>query len=196
MCDINLEESSCLKLSETRLTWLKFCEESAIPVPESNPIMMTISSAIYHFLLDCVVHSSSSTTSSDGNCEQDDDSVYYRFGGGAISDMLHLRYKQIRSCKDDSRDLLSQEIAILQAMLIRDKSQIPGYLKYRDRGYMYFPDPAFLPFLRNIDTTLKTVINIDGLQQEGDNLIKVRIFLCICKLFVSLTGCTSEDSKR
>jgi len=74
--------------------------------------------------------------------------------------------------------------------------QNPGYLKYHDRGYMYFPDPAFLSFLHNIDTTLKTVINIDGLQQEGDNLIKVRIFLCLCKLFVSLKGCTSEDSKR
>ena len=67
LCDINLEESSCLKFSETRLTWLKFCEESAIPVPESNPIMITISSALYHFLLDCVVHSSSGTTSSVGN---------------------------------------------------------------------------------------------------------------------------------
>jgi len=55
LCDINLEESSCLIFSETRLTWLKFCEESAIPVPESNLIMITISSALYHFLLDCVV---------------------------------------------------------------------------------------------------------------------------------------------
>jgi len=154
LCDVNLEESSCLKLCETRLTRWKFCEESSIPVPESNVIMMTVSSAIYHFLLDCVVHSSSGKAR-DSNCEEDDDGVYYRFGGGAISDMLHLWYKQIRSCKDDLRDRVSQEIAILQAMLIKDRSQLPDYLKYRDCGYMYFPLPAFLPFLHEIDTTFK-----------------------------------------
>ena len=119
---------------------MKFCEESGIPVPKSNPIMMTVSFAIYHFLLDY----SSSCTTTDGNSEEDSDGVYYHFGGGAISDMLHFQYKQIRSCKDELRDLVSQEIAILQAMLIRDKSQIPNYFKYCDRGYMYFPDPAFL----------------------------------------------------
>ena len=89
MCDVNLEESSYLKLCDTRLTWLKFYEESSIPVPESNPIMMTVSSAIYHFLLDRVVHSSSGKAR-DSNCEEDDGGIYYRFGGGAISDMLHL----------------------------------------------------------------------------------------------------------
>jgi len=58
-------------------------------------------------------------------------------------------------CKDDLRDRVSQEIAILQAMLI---NQLPDYLKYRDRGYMYFPEPAFLPFLREIDTTFKKLL--------------------------------------
>ena len=39
-------------------------------------------------------------------------------------------------------------------------------------GYMYFPDPVFLPLLREIDTSVKEVVNFDGLQQ-GDNMIKV-----------------------
>ena len=115
----------------------------------------------------------------DGNSETDGDDVYYRFGGGALSDMLHLRYKQIRACKDDQRDLLSQEISILHHMKLKDKSKLPNYLKYRDRGYMYFPDPAFLPLLREIDTTVKEVVNVGGLQQ-GDSLIKVRKLLCMC----------------
>jgi len=93
----------------------------------------------------------------DGSCEKDSDGVYYHFGGGAVSDMLHLWYNQIWLCKNELKDLVLQEIAIFQAMLFRDKSQIPDYLKYRDRGYMHFPDPALLPFLRKIDTALKTV---------------------------------------
>jgi len=31
-------------------------------------------------------------------CSEDSDDVYYRFGGAAISSMLHSRYKQIKSC--------------------------------------------------------------------------------------------------
>ena len=193
LCDINLEESSCHELSETRLTWLKFCEDGGIPVPETNPIMITVSSAIYHFLLDFITNSQNSTTTD--NCEEDGDDVFYRFGGSAISDMLHLRYKHIRTCKDEQRDLVSQEISIIQAMNLKDKTVIPDYLKYRDRGYMYFPDPAFLPFLRDIDASLKDVVSIDGFQQEGDNLVKVRVFSVYVILnYCSPTGCTREDT--
>lgn len=32
-----------------------------------------------------------------------------------------------------------------------DKSHIPEELKYRDRGFMYFPSSAMLPFLRALD---------------------------------------------
>ena len=175
LCDINLEERECAGLTETRGAWLKFCEDCGIPVPESNPIMLTVSSAIYHFLLDFIA-SFHNTTPTAGNVKADGDDVYYRFGGSALSDMLHLRYKQIRGCRDDQRDLLSQEISILHCMKLKDKSQISNYLKYRDQGYMYFPDPSFLPLLREIDTSVKEVANFDGLQQ-GDGLIKVSIFV-------------------
>jgi len=51
---INLNDPDAYKISEARLLWLSFCEENGAPVPESNPIMMTISSAVCHFLLDYV----------------------------------------------------------------------------------------------------------------------------------------------
>ena len=51
---------------------------------------------------------------------------------------------------------------------------MPGCLQYRDRGYMYFPDPCFLPCIEKIDTLVKGIINSDGLKHEGDDLIKVR----------------------
>ena len=93
--DINLVESRCKQLVETRDAWLKFCEDCGIPVPDSNPVMMTVSSAIYQFLLNFVASFNNSDRATgklevDGSLEADGDDVYYCFGGSALSDMLHL----------------------------------------------------------------------------------------------------------
>ena len=85
----------------------------------------------------------------------DGDDMYFRFGGAALCDMLHLRYQQIKTCTDMQRDKLSQEITILQAMNLKDKSVLPQYLQYCDRGFMYFPDISFIPFLQAVDEIVK-----------------------------------------
>lgn len=58
----------------------------------------------------------------------DDDDVYYRFGGAALCDMLKLRYKQIKTCPIEWKDIISQEITVLHVVSTKDKSSIPGYL--------------------------------------------------------------------
>ena len=174
---IDLQEPTGYQLSETRLAWLSFSEENGAPVPNSNPVMMTVSSAIYHYLLDHIARFQSNTPEkiSSKSTTMEGDDVYYRFGGAALSDMLHLRYNQIKVCRDDQRDILSQEISLLQAVNSKNKTNISDYLNYRDRGYMYFPDQVFICFLRDLDSTIKEIVNVDGLQQEGDNLIKVSL---------------------
>ena len=78
---------------------------------------------------------------------QEGDDVYYRFGRAAILDMLHLCYKEIRSCRDDQRDLLSQEISILHSINSKDKTNIPTYVTVTKATlYMYFPDAIFFAF--------------------------------------------------
>lgn len=172
---IKLEEFYESALGETRRAWLEFSAANGVPVPESNPIMITVSAVIYNFLLEHVAHFQTVTGTASSVTLADSDDVHYRFGGAAICDMLHLRYKQIKSCKDEERDVLSQEISVLQGMNTKDKTKIPGYLRYRDRGYMYFPDACFLPCIEEIDTLIKGIVNSDGLQQKGDDLIKVSI---------------------
>ena len=68
-----------------------------------------------------------------------------------------------KHCKDDQRDILSQEISILHCINSKDKISIPSYLKYRDQGYMYSPDPILLPFLRELDTAVEQTVNLDAL---------------------------------
>ena len=49
----------------------------------------------------------------------DSDDVYYRFGGAAICTMLKHRYKELRRCSSATRNALSIEICMLQAMKLK-----------------------------------------------------------------------------
>lgn len=176
LAEIDIKDPDAYQISEARTLWIGFCEENDIPVPESNPVMMTISSAIYHCLLERISSFQCPSLEKTSLTVEEGDDVCYRFGGAAIADMLHLRYKHIKTCRDDQRDALSQEISLLHCINSKDKTNIPQYLSYRDRGYMYFPDAVFLPFIRDVDTSVKEVVNLNGLKQEGENLIKVCLY--------------------
>ena len=138
---INVEKSVEESVAAIRLQWLDFCDRSGIPVPNSNPAMITLSSAVYEQLLECTeqfqrsisCHNESLSTTPCPPVVTDGDDVNFQFGGGAICEMLHLRYKQIKECSDSQRNKLSQEITVLQAMVMKDKTNLPHYLKYRDR---------------------------------------------------------------
>ena len=94
--------------------------------------MMTISSAIYNFLLDHASNfQSAGFKKASPTTVQEGDDVHYWFGGATISDMLHACYEQIKTSGNDQRDLISQEISLLHS---KNKTNIPQYLSYRDRG--------------------------------------------------------------
>ena len=80
--------------------------------------------------------------------------------------MLHLHYEKIKNCSETRRNILSQEITILQAIKMKDKSKLPKYLMYHDDGYMYFPDVPFIPFLQSIDDLVKSVLNVETIQDN------------------------------
>ena len=189
LATIGFEELPQCPVGPLRQVWIDFCNSNNVPIPESNSIMISLSSVIYNFLLEHVATYQQGLTASSlsGISEQDSDDVYFRFGGAALCDMLHLHYQKIRCCSAEQRDLLSQEIGILQAINTKDKSKIPKYLQYRDRGYTYFPDDSFILFLRDIDTVVKEIVNQDGLEQNGADLVKVknhRNKCCTCLTFL------------
>ena len=107
----------------------------------------------------------------------DEDDVYFRFGGAVISDMVKLRYKNIQQCSAATKkDIISQEITILMTINTKNKCDMPSYLQYRDRGYMYTPMSCFIPFFREVDTCIKAVTSGNHLKQHGDEIIKVLKF--------------------
>ena len=73
--------------------------------------------------------------------------VYFWFGGAAIASMLHDRYDKIKTSQQ--KDQISKEITLLQKVSVHKKGKkehISDSLKYRDKGYMYFPCLELLPF--------------------------------------------------
>ena len=179
----NLDKSAESSVADLRKQWLDFCDNHHIKIDESKRVMIPISSSVYELLLERSSDFQSnleptSTSMESAQLSVDDDNVYLRFGGAALCDTLHQHYKQIKSCTDAQRDLLSQEITILQAINMKDKSKLPQYLMYHDRGYMYFPDISFVPFLRNVDGIVKGVVNTDTIQ-DNDKIIKVK---SVCEL--------------
>ena len=175
LTELRLNKTCCTNVSTIRSKWLEFCKSVEFPVPISNPVMITVYSTIYNTLSEHVAscRNKDSDASTCTSMSLDGDDVYYRFGGATLCDMLHLRYKRIKTTPLDHKDQISQEISILQAINSKDKYSIPEYMKYRDLGYMYFPHPIFIPFLRHVDTTVKEVVNPSGIDKEGNNLIKV-----------------------
>ena len=49
---INMTEALEHSLVTTRMQWLDFYEANSVPVPESNAVMMTVSSAVYELMLE------------------------------------------------------------------------------------------------------------------------------------------------
>ena len=162
--EIHLDQQLSKSVKVFRSKWLDFCKSSEFPVPVSNPVTITLSES----------ETPIKSVSLDG------DDVYYRFGGAALCEMLYLQYEQIKTPPFYRKDSISQEITILQAINSKDESAIPNYLQYHDLGFIYFPHPTFIPLLRNIDTTLKEVVNPLGTEKHGSSLIKETVVVfCI-----------------
>ena len=180
LSSIQLEKNAEASVAGLRNQWLGFYESNGISDLDSKKVMILISSAVYELLLERAEEfqknlnhpQGSGASSASSSSLTDGDDVYIRFGGAALCDMLHQRYKSIKSCQNSQRDILSQEITVLQAINTKDKTKIPQYLRYRDRGFMYFPDISFIPFLRSLDEIVKEVINTDTVQ-EDDGIIQV-----------------------
>ena len=174
---VQLDESPLNKAVEhARNEWHQFCESISIDHHSCNKVMVIFSSILYNFFLEHVRSELKSKEQPISASNIDGDDVYYRFGGAVISDMVKLRYKNIKQCLATKVDTLSQEITVLMSINTTNKCSMPDYLQYRDEGYMYTPKPCFVPFFRKVDTCVKTVINHDSLKQNGDKIIKV----CSC----------------
>ena len=174
----SFEPNPCL--SEATKKWTEFKNNnSGCSSFHLNCVMISIQSAAFKQLSKLVAHEISlvtiGTTQSSTSVAlvEEPDDVYYRFGGAAIAEMLRNRYHLIHTSPYSKRNKIATEIAILKAMECHNKTVIPPSLQYRDRGFMYFPDPAFITFIKAVDNKVRTIVNDGGIKQHGKNIIAI-----------------------
>ena len=69
---------------------------------------------------------------------------------------------------------VSQEITILQQLSVhqkKNKDHVPDYLKYRDKGYMYFPCTELLSFLIAVDKATTEKIDGTNFSPDGSKIL-------------------------
>lgn len=185
---INLEEAQHPELANLRQQWLDYCREQTISTFEQNSVMTTLSSAVCNSLLEHVASFQDSKSKIIPSIPLEEDSIYYQFDGGTLCEMFHRQYKEIRSASD--KNLMSIEISLLQAINTKDKSDILEYLQYRDCGFMYFPHKVFIPFLQQVDQSVKKVTNQTSLNEHRDDLVKVQKAVCTNACISVLVDCS------
>ena len=154
--------------------WVIFYQSRKVGHKVSKIFMLVFSLEVYNKLLkhsQSMLHVASDSTSSAATKHLDPVDVYYRFGGATLASMLHSRYKAMKLEHTKQKEKISQKIHILQALNTKDKEEVPSYLRYRDEGYMYFPCRELIPFLQDVDATVKTVYNDNGFRKHGTPLV-------------------------
>ena len=170
----NVDEASMKELSQIHQRWLGFCEGSRITKDGYNPVMISICAVVYDYLMQQILEEQKAKPNETSMCiQQDSDDVYFRFGGAALASMLHLRYDDLKRAPKSKKDSIIAEIKVLKSIECSDKSHIPEYLQYRDKGYMYFPKMCFIPFIRDVDKCVCELANEEAMKKYGSKLVEV-----------------------
>lgn len=185
--------SSSVQVDELREQWLTFCDN--YDFESCCRVMIMLTSSIYemflkqiHLTIKCQGNSVVPQSSS-----SDGDDVYYRFGGAVLCDMLHKRYKIIKTCATSRKCQVLQEIEILQSMNDKEKEELPEYLKYRDRGFMYATVKESIPFFREVDNCVRETVNEAGFREHGGKLVTVSSFMEYKMFIFHVSGCSFND---
>ena len=172
-----VDEGCQKEISLIHQRWLGYCEGSGVPKEVYNPVMVAVYSAVFDYLMQRVVKQQKREQPDDSGqgtpILEEEEGVYYRFGGAALATMLHLRYNQLKSVHESKGESVKFEITVLKAIQCTDKHHIPQYLQYRDMGYMYFPAPRFIPFIKNVDKCVLEYANESSFKQYGSRLVEV-----------------------
>lgn len=174
----------CLQHKESTSAWFDFRNQrlQQFSIDHCISVLLSLQGAVYTYFNGKIVSEVKKADAHDQESDpsrtplmitEESEDVYYRFGGAALKEMLHNRYKQIHTTPLDKRSQICVEISVLKSMLCSDKSIIPPSLKYRDRGHMYFPSQNIIPFIKAVDDLVRQIANNDGMKKHGKTIIEV-----------------------
>ncbi len=133
----------CLQHKESTSAWFDFRNQrlQQFSIDHCNSVLLSLQGAVYTYFNRKVASEVKKAEAHDQESDQssippiiteESEDVYYRFGGAALKEMLHNRYKRIHTTALDKRSQICVEISVLKSMLCSGKSIIPPSLKYRE----------------------------------------------------------------
>ena len=87
-----------------------------------------------------------------------------------------------------SRQKSFRLLKILQSLVEKDKSVLPAFIKFQDRGKMTFPERNFLPSARSCSYEIKKILKPSKYKLLGRKLLLVSINTLKLKIYL-LTVC-------
>ena len=86
---------------------------------------------------------------------EDDDVALLRLGGWALFSCIQYRKNALKNKSrtkhtDEKRKAYKAELNILEALVDDKKVGLPSAITAQDRGYMTFPSPSMMPFIREL----------------------------------------------
>lgn len=178
LAQLNLHPDDNATVTQVRIRqqWVSFYQARKTEHEVAKIFMLVFLSEVYNKLLkhsqSVLQMPSDATAAHSATVHLDPVDVYYRFGGATLASMLHNRYKAMKQELTTQKEKTSEEIHILQALNTKDKEKVPNYLKYRDKGFMYFPREEVMPFLQEVDAAVKTICNEEGFRKYGKSLVQ------------------------
>ena len=138
-----------------------------------NPVMISLCSATYDYLMHQLFSEQKEQQASNNSGEPSRTRMMC-ITGAAIATMLHLRQEKVKNTSNPAKQsTIKAEMDLLKGLECTDKSQVPQYLQYRDRGYMHFPKESFIPFFRAVDQCILEHANENALKKHGPKLVEV-----------------------
>ena len=112
-CSLLLQDghgkTSQVELCQLHPQWLKYCLDSGVNREVSNPVVVTVCSAVFDYLMLQIVKHQRKCDQKDQTVEDEEVGVYYWFGGAALSSMLHLRYHQLKADLQETSSVRKRE---------------------------------------------------------------------------------------
>lgn len=123
----------------------------------------------------------------DENCtiqttvNEEDDVALLRLGGWALFSCIQYRKNALKGkskIKHTEEKLLTYkaELQILEALVDDKKVDLPTAITAQDRGYMTFPSPSMMPFVRSANKKIKEHINPSNYEKHGSKLFDVSYY--------------------
>ena len=116
---------------------------------------------------------------------EDDNVALLRLGGWALYSCTNYRRNALKNksrIKHTSQKLkvYQAELKILEALVDDRKVGLPSAITAQDRGYMTFPRPSMMPFIKELNKTIKKWINPLSYANHGTKLFDVSKYLVYC----------------